>query len=96
MFRTFRVSASAAEFSAAGGTEPRSGRDGNEIFYGACGGRLISGAIEDPVHRVFASPRALFRLPGQVPAGAGFSYDVTRAVEIPGCVIKPLRSTRVI
>jgi serine/threonine protein kinase len=63
--------------SASGGTEARWGRDGKELFYVA-GGRLIWAAIEDPVHLMLADPKALFRLPGQVPAGAGFSYDVAR------------------
>lgn len=64
--------------SASGGTEPRWGRDGKEVFYVAPGRPLMSAAIEDPVHLVFASPKPLFRLPGQVTPGAGFSYDVAQ------------------
>jgi len=64
--------------SVSGGVEPRWGRDGKEIFYVAPGGLLMSAAIEDPVHLVFARARTLFRLPGQVQPQGGFSYDVSR------------------
>ena len=64
--------------SPSGGAEPRWERGGKEIFYVAPGGLLMSVAIEDPVHLVFAAPKTLFRLPGQVPVSGGFSYDVAR------------------
>ncbi len=64
--------------SVSGGTEPRWARDGKEVFYVAPGGALMSAAIADPVHPIFAGPKALFRLPGQVAPDAGFSYDVAR------------------
>lgn len=67
--------------SPAGGTEPRWARDGKEILYVAPGRSLTSVAIEDPVRLVFGSPKMLFRLPGQVATGAGFSYDVARGGE---------------
>ena len=64
--------------SVAGGSESRWRRDGKEIFYVAVGRQLMSAAIEDPVHLAIGTPTKLFRLPGQVTPGAGFSYDVTR------------------
>jgi hypothetical protein len=64
--------------SVSGGVEPRWGRDGKEIFYVAPGSLLMSAAIENPVHIVFARPETLFRLPGQIQPGGGFSYDVSR------------------
>jgi predicted Ser/Thr protein kinase len=64
--------------SVSGGAEPRWGRDGKEIFYVAPDRRLMSAAIEDPVHMVFARARALFRLPVQLQPEGGFSYDVSR------------------
>jgi hypothetical protein len=42
------------------------------------GGQLISAAIENPVRLDLASPKILFRLPGQVASGGGFSYDAAR------------------
>jgi len=65
--------------SVSGGTEPRWSRDGTEIFYVAPGGSLISTAVEDHTHLSFAKPKVLFKLPGRVGAGAGFSYDVARS-----------------
>ena len=64
--------------SVSGGNEPRWGRDGKEIFYVAPGSLLMSAAVEDPVQMAFASPKALFRLPGQAQPAGGFSYDVSR------------------
>lgn len=64
--------------SVAGGAEPRWGRDGNEIFYVARDASLMSVAVEDQANLKFASPKLLFRLPGQTPPGGGFSYDVAR------------------
>jgi len=65
--------------SVSGGMEPRWSRDGTEIFYVAPGGVLMSIAGgEDQIHLSPAKPKALFKLPGQVAADAGFSYDVTR------------------
>ncbi len=64
--------------SISGGAEPRWSHDGKQIFYVAPGRVLTAAPVEDSVRMVFGSPKALFRLPGQLEPGGGFSYDFTR------------------
>ncbi len=66
------------QISVAGGTEPRWGRDGKEVFYVTPDRSLVSIPIRQPSEPAFANPKVLFRLPGHVGAGGGFSYDVSR------------------
>jgi Tol biopolymer transport system component len=64
--------------SISGGTEPRWGRNGKEIFYVAPGRLLMAAPIEDSALMVLGGPKAMFRLPGRLQPGGGFSYDITR------------------
>lgn len=38
----------------------------------------MTASIEDVGRMVFGSPRTLFRLPGRLEQGGGFSYDMTQ------------------
>lgn len=65
------------QISVSGGTEPRWGHDGKEIFYVTTENVLVSIPIRQPIQSTFGDPKVLFRLPGHVGAGGGFSYDVS-------------------
>jgi hypothetical protein len=64
--------------SASGGSEPRWGRNGKEIFFIAPGGLLNAVPIADPVNMTFGPPKVLLRIPVHILPWGGFSYDVTR------------------